>query len=229
MKEFLCRDYGLDITKISLIPNGLSDVFDASTDIECLRKKWNLSFQEKIILFAGRIDEVKGVISLIKAFREVLKTNKDCRLIMAGSGDYDKCFQECKDICSKVTFTGLLNKEDLHELYQMADIGIVPSLFEPFGYVAVEMMMHKLPLVVTETSGLNEVVDDTCGLKIPLTIFPDCVEIDSKLLSEKIIYLLEHPTEAKLMGENGRRRYLYNYSSKIFCDNMLRIYKMICL
>ena len=229
MKEFLCRDYGLDITKISLIPNGLSDVFDASTDIECLRKKWNLSSQEKIILFAGRIDEVKGVISLIKAFREVLKTNKDCRLIMAGSGDNDKCFQECKDICSKIPFTGLLKKEDLHELYQMADIGVVPSLFEPFGYVAVEMMMHNIPVVVTATSGLNEVVDDTCGLKIPLTIFPDCVEIDSKLLSEKIIYLLEHPTEAKLMGDNGRRRYLYYYSSKIFCDNMLQIYKMLCL
>ncbi len=229
MKEFLCRDYGLDITKISLIPNGLSDVFDASTDIECLRKKWNLSSQEKIILFAGRIDEVKGVIPLIKAFREVLKTNKDCRLIMAGSGDYDKCFQECKDICSKITFTGLLKKEDLHELYQMADIGVVPSLFEPFGYVAVEMMMHNIPVVVTATSGLNEVVDDTCGLKIPLTIFPDCVEIDFKLLSEKIIYLLEHPTEAKLMGDNGRRRYLYYYSSKIFCDNMLQIYKKLCL
>ncbi|MFV0585027.1 MAG: TIGR04157 family glycosyltransferase [Parabacteroides gordonii] len=229
MKEFLCRDYGLDITKISLIPNGLSDVFDASTDIECLRKKWNLSSQEKIILFAGRIDEVKGVIPLIKAFREVLKTNKDCRLIMAGSGDYDKCFQECKDICSKITFTGLLKKEDLHELYQMADIGVVPSLFEPFGYVAVEMMMHNIPVVVTATSGLNEVVDDTCGLKIPLTIFPDCVEIDFKLLSEKIIYLLEHLTEAKLMGDNGRRRYLYYYSSKIFCDNMLQIYKKLCL
>lgn len=41
---------------------------------------------------------------------------------MAGSGNYDKCFQECKDICSKITFTGLLEKQDLHELYQMADI-----------------------------------------------------------------------------------------------------------
>ena len=229
MKECLCRIYKIDVTKISVIANGLYDVAETLPSIKNIRIKWNIPPEEKIILFAGRIDEVKGVLYLIKAFREVLRTNNDCRLIMAGSGDYDKCFQVSRNICSKITFTGLLEKQDLYELYQMANIGIVPSLFEPFGYVAVEMMMHKLPLVVTETSGLNEVVDDTCGLKIPLTIFPDCVEIDSKLLSEKIIYLLEHPTEAKLMGENGRRRYLYNYSSKIFCDKMLRIYKMICL
>ena len=165
---------------------------------------------------------------MIKAFREVLKTNKNCHLIMAGSGDYDKCFLECKDICIKTTFTGLLEKEDLYELYQVADIGVVPSLFEPFGYVAVEMMMHQLPVVVTATSGLNEIVDNTCGLKIPLTVLPDSVEIDSKLLSEKILYLIEHPTEAKQMGENGRGRFLNNYSSKIFCENMLWIYKSIC-
>lgn len=229
MKEFLCLDYKIDVTKISIIPNGLCDVADTSYSIEKLRKKWKISSKEKIILFAGRIDEVKGVIYLIKAFREVLKIDNDCRLIIAGSGDYDKCFQVSKNICSKITFTGLLEKQDLYELYQMAEIGVVPSLFEPFGYVPIEMMMHKLPVVATATSGLNEVVDDTCGLKAPITIFSDTVEIDTTLLSEKILYLLEHPTEAKQMGENGRERYLKNYSSKIFCDNMLRIYKMLCL
>lgn len=229
MKKILYRDYGIDMAKISVIPNGLCDVSDMSTDTVSLRKKWSISAEEKIILFAGRIDEVKGVIYLIKVFREILKTNKDCRLIMAGSGDYDKCFQECRDICSKITFTGLLEKKDLHELYQIADVGVVPSLFEPFGYVAVEMMMHYLPVVVTATSGLNEVVDDTSGLKIPLTVLSDSVEIDTTLLSEKILYLLEHSTEAKRMGENGRRRFLQNYSSKVFCENMLRFYKSICI
>jgi glycosyltransferase involved in cell wall biosynthesis len=64
----------------------------------------------------------------------------------------------------KITFAGLLEKNELYELYHIADIGIAPSLFELFGYVAVEMMIHKLPIVVTATSGQNEVVDHTCGL-----------------------------------------------------------------
>lgn len=227
MKEILCRNYGSDATKISVIPNGLCDVIDTSIGIKGLRKKWNILSEEKIILFAGRIDEVKGVIYLIKAFRKVLEKNQNCRLIIAGSGNYDVCFQEAKDICTKVTFTGLLEKQDLYELYQIADMGVVPSLFEPFGYVAVEMMMHKLPVVVTATSGLNEVVDDTCGLKTPITVLSDSVETDTTLLSEKILYLLQHRTEAKQIGENGRRRYLDKYSSEIFRINMLEVYKSL--
>jgi glycosyltransferase len=227
MQQIFCRDYGLDATKMSVIPNGLFDMADTANNNQLLRKKWNISPEEKIIHFAGRIDEVKGVIYLIKAFREVLKKFPVCRLIISGSGDYDKCFQEANDICTKITFTGLLDKKDLNEIYQIADVGVVPSLFEPFGYVAVEMMMHELPIVATATSGLNEVVDDTCGLKIPITILPDRVEINATLLAEKIIYLLQHPTEAKQMGQNGRKRYLYNYSLEIFRRNMLQIYESI--
>jgi glycosyltransferase len=228
MQEILCQDYGLDITKISVIPNGLPDVSNSTVDIKLLRKKWHIPSGEKIILFVGRIDDVKGVSYLIKAFREIVEKYPRVRLIIAGSGDYDTYFQEAKGICTKMTFTGLLNKKDLNEIYQISDIGVIPSLFEPFGYVAVEMMMHKLPIVVTATSGLNEVVDDTCGLKIPITILLDSVEIDYTLLSEKILYLLQHPTEAKQMGQNGRKRYIEKYSSEIFRNNMLQIYESIC-
>jgi glycosyltransferase involved in cell wall biosynthesis len=115
----------------------------------------------------------------------VLKTKTDCRLIIAGSGNYDTCLQEAKDSCTKITFTGLLAKDKLYELYRIADIGVVPSLFESFGYVTVEMMMHGLPLVATSTSGLNEVVDESCGLKVPLTELPDRVDIDISLLAQK--------------------------------------------
>ena len=228
MQEILCKDYRLDSEKISVIPNGLFDVAVSTTYTKLLRKKWAIRAREKIILFVGRIDENKGMIYLIKAFREVLKSYQDCRLIVAGSGNYEICFREAKDICSKIIYTGLLEKNDLFELYQIADVGVTPSLFEPFGFVAVEMMMHKLPIVATATSGLNEVVDNTCGLKTPIIVQSDNVEIDSSLLSEKIVYLLQHPAEAKQMGQNGRKRYLCNYSSEIFRENMLKIYESTC-
>ncbi|MDL2265270.1 TIGR04157 family glycosyltransferase [Parabacteroides sp. OttesenSCG-928-G07] len=249
MKEVLCLDYGLSAAKISVIPNGLEEKEEelkiengelnrrsALAKIEngelpgkeALREKWHIGIEERVLLFAGRIDEVKGVVYLVKIFREVLKEYPDCRLIIAGSGNYDLCLQEAKEIYTKITFTGLLEKQELFEIYKIADIGVVPSLFEPFGYVAVEMMMHGLPVVTTATSGLNEVVDDTCGLKIPITILSDSVEVDSSLFAEKVVYLLRHPMEAKQMGQNGRKRYLRNYSSKTFCDNMLQVYKSMC-
>lgn len=226
MHEVLCRDYALDATKVSVIPNGLCDVADFSADTKFLREKWNVEPREKIILFAGRVDEIKGISYLIKAFREVHKIEPDSRLVIAGSGDYNKFFEEAKNICMKITFTGLLERTELYELYRIADVGVVPSLFEPFGYVPVEMMMHELPIVATATSGLNEVVDESCGLKVPIYILPDNVEIDTSLLAQKIVFLLQNPVEAKRLGKNGRERYLEKYSSYVFGRNMKAFYSV---
>ena len=240
MKKILCGDYGLDATKIAVIPNGLTDQGNQGiaglarndgrmrNSKKTLRKKWNIRSNEKIILFAGRLDEVKGVSYLIRAFREVLNQCSSCRLIIAGSGDYDKYLQEAKELGTKITFTGLMERNDLYEIYQIANVGVVPSLFEPFGYVAVEMMMHKLPVVATATSGLNEVVDESCGLKIPVTILPDSVEVDVSILAKKIVYMLQNPVEAKQFGRNGRKKYLEKYTSKVFRNNMLKLYQSVC-
>ena len=243
MKKILCSDYGLDTTKISVVPNGLTDQgfqkiaglarndarsSGCNDDIIQMRKKWHIPSSEKIIFFAGRLDEVKGVSYLIKAFREVLNQYSNCRLIIAGSGDFDKYMREAKELSAKISFTGLLDRNDLYEIYQIANVGVVPSLFEPFGYVAVEMMMHKLSVVATSTSGLNEVVDESCGLKIPITVLPDSVEVDVSILAKKIVYLLQNPVEAKQFGRNGRKRYLEKYTSKVFRNNMLKLYQAVC-
>jgi len=100
----------------------------------------------------------------------------------------------------------------------------MPSLFEPFGFVAVEMMMHRLPMITTATSGLNEVVDESCALKVPIIAYPDRVEIDSILLAEKILHLLKQPKQARRLGENGRKRYNKMYTSEIFGQKMVRFY-----
>ena len=227
-KNLLCIEYQLDPNKISVIPNGLNDAASIRVNAgEDLRKKWCISEKESLILFAGRLHSIKGLIFLIRVFRKILEIIPDCRLIIAGSGHYDTYFQEIKGIYTKVTFTGLLEKKELYELYRITDVGVVPSLFEPFGYVAVEMMMHGLPVVATETSGLNEVIDESCGLKVPIIQYPDKVEIDMGLLAEKIVYLLQYPVEAKKVGQNGRKRYLKEFSSKVFRKNMLNFYHSI--
>ena len=228
MQKMLINEYNIVPDKISVIPNGLNDTHSIHVNNRVnLRTKWHLSDKEFIILFAGRLHPVKGLQFLIRAFRKVLETLPDCRLMIAGNGNYDIYIQESKDICTKITFTGLLEKKELYELYQIADVGVTPSLYEPFGYVAVEMMMHGLPIVATATSGLNEVVDDTSGLKIPIIQHPDRVEIDTSLYAEKILYLLQHSEEAIKLGQNGRKRYEKMYTSEVFGRNMLDFYKSI--
>lgn len=224
MNEILCSEYRLDPTKITTIPNGLTDTVKTIADKNNLRKKWKITPREKIILFVGRMDEVKGLVYLIRCFRSVLDKYPSCRLIIAGNGNYDSYIQYAKNINTKISFTGLLEKNELYELYQIANVGVVPSLFEQFGYVALEMMMHGLPVVATATSGLNEVVDETCGLKIPIIGHPEKVEIDSTLLAQNILYLLQHPIEARKMGGNGRKRFLEWFELSVFRKNMLNLY-----
>lgn len=227
MLDLLQQDYGLDPSKIAVIPNGLSDMAETSIDRTILRKKWHICSDERIILFVGRMDEIKGGRFLTKTFHEVLESCQNSRLLIVGEGRFDKIIKEAKNICAKITFTGFLEKKELYEIYRIADVGVVPSLFEPFGYVPIEMMMHELPIVATATSGLNEVVDESCGLKIPLIVSPDSVEIDTSLLAQKIVYLLQNPTEAKRLGKNGRKRYMEKYSSHVFGDNMIAFYKSL--
>ena len=188
---------------------------------------FKLSEKERIILFVGRMEDIKGGHFLVRTFMKVLEDYPESRLMIIGDGNYDLFLRNAKPFFTKITFTGLLNKEDLYELYRLADVGVVPSLFEPFGYVPVEMMMHELPIIATATSGLNEVVDESCALKIPLIVSSDSVEIDVSLLAEKILYLLQNPEEAKRLGKNGRKRYLEKYSSEVFRENMLTFYKSL--
>lgn len=227
MRELLCRDYRLDSDRIAVIANGMSDKTEDGIDHNLLRKKWYLPPDERMILFVGRLDGIKGVRFLIKAFQSVLHNCPNSRLWIVGDGNYQNTFSEANPMFSRVTFTGFLDQDSLFELYRLADVGVVPSLFEPFGYVPVEMMMHELPIVATATSGLNEVVDESCGLKIPLIVSSDNVEIDTSLLAEKIVYLLQNPKEAKRLGKNGRKRYLEKYSSEVFGKNMIAFYKSL--
>ena len=225
--EIIKRDYGLDAAKIAIIPNGLKGAMNMPGNRNLLRKKWNISFKEKVILFVGRMDEIKGLIYLIRAFGKLLPAFPKCRLVIAGDGAYNIFAKESQDVCTRVTYTGLLDRHRLYEWYRLADVGVIPSLFEPFGYVALEMMMFGLPVISAATSGLNEVVDDTCGLKTQVVTTSEKVEIDVTVLAEKMLYLLQHPQQARQMGRNGRKRYLKEYTSETFCRNMFDLYKSV--
>lgn len=226
MRHILEKEYKLNPDKISVIPNGLNETNQIQENKKReLRKKWRIPEDEFIMLFVGRLDPVKGLIYLIEAYRTVLENYPDCRLIIAGNGSYDTYLREAIDVCTKVTFTGLLTKEELHELYQMTDIGVMPSFHEQCSYVAIEMMMYGVPLIASTSTGLKEmIIDGHTGLQIPVIEHADRVEIDSSLLAEKILYLLYHPEERIKMVINARRHYEMVYSSYIFRRNMLNFY-----
>lgn len=223
-RQILQDDYKINPDKILTICNGLTDTISIS-EKSMLRKKFNITLNVPIILFVGRVDNCKGLKYALQSFRIILKKHPDCHFIIAGNGDFDFHMAECEDIWMNVTWTGLIKKEKVYELYTIADIGVMPSFHEQCSYVAIEMMMHGLPIIGT-SSCLGEMIENNItGLHIPIIENNDGTEIDSSLLAEKMLYLLEHPAEARQMGDNGRKRYLDRYSSNVFRANMLNMYE----
>ena len=229
MHNLLQTEYQLDPHKIITIPNGLEDI---STQMKISknesRRKWRISEKELLVLFTGRLHPVKGLNFLIKAFRKVLEEMPDCRLMIAGSGEFNYYMKECEDIWTHVSWTGKLSKDKLYELYSISDIGVMPSFHEQCSYVAIEMMMHGLPIIGSTSTGLKEMIaDGETGLHIPVIEYDNKVEIDTSLLAEKMLYLLNNSDVRQYMRQNARKRYEEQYSKEVFRKNMLAFYNSL--
>ncbi len=162
--------FGLPEDKLVMIPNGVNTrVYESSKNKDCnaFRAKFALP-TEKIVLYVGRLVYEKGIHVLINAVPKVLK-KVDAKFIIVGSG-YMK--EQLLNIVRsmklehKVLFLGFVDDETLLRLQNCADVSVVPSLFEPFGIVALEAMAARSPVVVSDTGGLSEIVNhDKTGFK----------------------------------------------------------------
>ena len=178
-KVICCSDYmiqhvkwvfGLPTDKLVMVPNGVNtDVYgDVKNNLKDFRKDFALP-EEKIILYVGRLVYEKGIHVLINAAPKILD-KVDAKFIIVGSG-YMK--EQLLNIVRsmglehKVLFEGFLDEQTLLKLQKCADVSVVPSLFEPFGIVALEAMAAKSAIVVSDTGGLSEIVEhDVTGVKV---------------------------------------------------------------
>ena len=226
-----CKDlvslYQISKDKITLIPHGLNDDYKplSEDDKKSLRNKYGFIGNEQLLIFAGRIDFVKGIQYIAEAFSLLVKQHPQMRLIIAGDGDYDSLSSLFNPNWSKVTYTGFIDKKTLYELYSISDIGILPSLHEEFGFVALEMMMMNLPLIVGKTTGLSELVyDGYSGILIPIKQENPENAISLKVAIETIINDRNKRNE---FSNRGRSIFLQKYRVDIFKKNMIDFYDMI--
>ena len=169
---------------------------------------------ENLILFVGRITKAKGLSILFKALSEVKKKfKKDLKLVVIG-GDVSgimhseeekkekerlKKLIETLDIEDNVKFLGPVEREKLPFYYSLADICVIPSLYETFGLVAVEAMSCGAPVVASRVGGLKHTVKEGYS---GLHFVPG--RADS--LAKALLNLLEHPERLKKMKINARNR-----------------------
>ncbi|MDR2921371.1 MAG: glycosyltransferase [Tannerella sp.] len=225
----LLNDFSVNPEKIMIIPNGIEDRFEwmHKDELQNIREYFNISPNEKVITFAGRLDANKNISVLIRAFLQVEKTDKSIRLVIAGTGDFSSAFSAISHSWGKITFTGFLNKQDLYKLYQITDLGVIPSVYEEFGYVAVEMMMHQIPVIANDTSGLAEIIENNISGKL-VNIFSKKTERQAVItLSDSIEKMLTNKHVCLQMGINGRKCFLENYEISLFKKEMIKLYNTL--
>lgn len=221
-RSLLIADYQLKVERTTVIYNGLKD--EEITEITSKERKdlkQSLSFdaEDAIVLFVGRLDSIKGVDFLIKAFRKVLDINPHARLILAGDGSYNTYLKECSGIRSRITFTGKADKEELYQYYRIADVGVMPSFHEQCSYVGIEMMMHGVPLIGTSSTGLGEMIAD--DLKVRLDESQE-EQLSVELLADKIVSVLTTPHD--VWRQASRKRYEECYTQEQMKNQYLKLF-----
>lgn len=178
--------YNIEVSKIKIIPLAIDDVDKTTFNVKSIRRKYNLLPKQKILLYVGRLDDNKGIKSLIEAFLEM--SRNDLLLWIVGEGNFEKYLNLIdENNWSRITFWGFRKKDTISEMCAISELGIVPSIYEEFGYVALEMMSNGLPIVVRDTTGLKDIVEKgKWG-----DLFFD--EVGEKSLSKVINYRLTHP------------------------------------
>lgn len=145
------NDYKISPKKVHIIYNGIMPIS---------YQKPFLNTSRNSVLFVGRLDEIKGVSYIIKAFCEISDKFPQIRLVFVGNGDFEKYFKLCESIREKVLFVGKVSHEGLEPYYQSACIGVQPSFHEQCSYSAIEMMMHGIPLIISDSTGLKEMMEE---------------------------------------------------------------------
>lgn len=221
-RRLLIDDYQLNSEKTTVIYNGLKDeTITAVTQEDRKELKQSLSFaaDDCIVLFVGRLDSIKGVNFLIGAFRRVLGTCPHARLLLVGDGNYNNYLKECSGIRSRITFTGKVDREELYQYYRIADVGVMPSFHEQCSYVAIEMMMHGVPLIGTDSTGLGEMITDE--LRVALDESQE-EQLSVELLADKILSALTSSQD--MWRKASRARYELHYTQEHMKHQYLNLF-----
>jgi glycosyltransferase involved in cell wall biosynthesis len=155
--------------------------------------------RQKIVYYVGRMTYEKGIAVLLNAAPQVLAAmGGEVKFIIIGGGNIDSLKEQAWNlgIWDQCYFTGFMSDSDLDKFQTIADCAVFPSLYEPFGIVALESFAACVPVVVSDTGGLPEVVQHTKTGIVTQTNNPHS-------LAWGILEVLKNPDYAKQLTKNA--------------------------
>ena len=211
----VCSEYMKDILlvrqpnrqkSISVIPNGiiLKD-FKEMLGRDAALKRFPF-ITNPFLLGMGRLVKEKGFQILIEAFSQVHLQYPTLKLVLAGSGPYEnelKRIAKLYKLDSKVKFVGFLNEIERNTLLSKCEMVVIPSLYEPFGIVALEGLAASKPVIAFKTGGLKEIVKDNQGILLE--------GISSVQLAKRLHICLQNPKGVETVALRGYKAMIDEY------------------
>lgn len=227
--------FQLPLSRISMIPNGvihpspMSDQATAASTHQHTESPLPLQAYrrqladdgELILFFIGRLVYEKGVHILLQALPYIIQQVKHVRLLIAGTGPMQSQLEALiheLQLEAHVQLLGFVQDEERDQLLQIADVCVFPSLYEPFGIVALEAMMMDTPVVVSDTGGLAEIITHKVdGFKVS----PG----DVQALAWHTIQLLQDRDLAAQFAREAKRKVLSQYNWNSIAESTLHVYE----
>jgi 1,4-alpha-glucan branching enzyme len=197
MKDGLISVFKASDEKIVVIPNGIEPLTAELNTAEIFPKLK----QKKYIFSIGRIVKEKGFETILEAAAIAKEKELDCFFVIAGKGPMLETYRRQIDdrkLENHVAFVGYITDEQRNALIQGSEMAVFPSLYEPFGIVALETMILGKPTIVSNTGGIKGIVKH---LQTGLLMVPG----NAQSLLEQLNFLIENPQKAVEIGKQGRQ------------------------
>jgi len=202
-------------------------VIHNSIDIEKFPHSSEKESNLPTVLFVGRLEEMKGIEFLINAIPKVLNELPSTEFVFIGqdlkSLKYKMKWSEyakSKIDNQRMFFKNRLPREELFGFYQKCWILVIPSIYEPFGIVALEAMTCGKPVIATNVGGLPEIIEHgRTGILIPPR--------DSSAIADSIIELIKNKNLRKEISSNSIRLVELKFNAKFITDKNLEFYEKV--
>ncbi|MBI3169164.1 MAG: glycosyltransferase [Chloroflexi bacterium] len=227
--------YRADSNKMTVIPPGVDTGHFYPIPADEAKQYIGLKPENRMILFVGRIEPLKGVDTLIQAMSclDLSLTSRDRPVhlaIIGGEPDVspEEMSEEmarlqtiCDDLCmgGTVVFLGKRAQDTLPYYYSAAEVLVMPSLYESFGMVALEAMASGTPVIASEVGGLGYLVQDgVTGYTVP--------DSDPRMLCERLSILLGNHELRNEMGQRAAE-YAKDYAWDKIASSIVKVYEEV--
>jgi glycosyltransferase involved in cell wall biosynthesis len=222
VKSDLVKYMRINPDKISIIYNGIdASKFRIKIDKMQKRKGLGISKEDTVIGIGVRLSEQKGVCFLIEAVSILIESFPKIKLLVIGDGelksDLEKLTEELK-ITNKVIFAGF--RSDIHELLQIIDIYVLPSLWEGHPLVLIEAMAAEMPIVATDIPGNRETVEHGhTGFLVP--------QKNPQALANALMKFIENEDLRKSAGLNGYNKFRNEFTLDLMIKKYQDLYRKL--